>query len=172
MHRTCLITRQFAGWQHSSVSANDLMSTPESDELKPDQMPPDELQGNVVPLWTPRFWNGMTLGDYARLVCHNLLLISPSRWHLALITLMTATINSGLGLLQLVLFGHAIQRKKLPQQPVFVIGHFRTGTTMLLEYLACDRQFCWPTTYQCFAPKHFLVTQWFIPFLMVKERTP
>jgi len=73
-------------------------------------------------------------------------------------------------------FSEARFRRRLRKQtatpaPVFIIGHWRSGTTLLHEMLMHDDSFCCPTTYQCFAPGHFLLTdpllpsilQWLIP---------
>ena len=46
--------------------------------------------------------------------------------------------------------------------PVFIIGHWRSGTTLLHEMLMLDERFCCPSTYQCFAPGHFLLTETFL----------
>jgi hypothetical protein len=43
--------------------------------------------------------------------------------------------------------------------PLFIIGHWRSGTTLLHELMMLDDRFCCPTTYQCFAPGHFLLTE-------------
>jgi hypothetical protein len=135
---------------------------------------PEQLQGNDYPLWSPRFWHGMTLGDYFRLLWRGRFQVSPTRWHLGVITFMIALNNSVWAAIQFALFDWQIRRQELPRQPVFVIGHFRTGTTMLFEHLACDKQFIWPTTYECFSPRHFLLTKkifpWAISFLLPRLR--
>jgi len=43
--------------------------------------------------------------------------------------------------------------------PLFVLGHWRTGTTLLHELLALDERFACPTFYECSFPHHFLVTE-------------
>lgn len=43
--------------------------------------------------------------------------------------------------------------------PVFVLGHWRTGTTLLHDLLAADPAFAAPTTYECLFPGHFLLTE-------------
>ncbi|HJZ57978.1 MAG TPA: sulfotransferase, partial [Gemmataceae bacterium] len=43
--------------------------------------------------------------------------------------------------------------------PIFVLGHWRTGTTLLHEYLVLDPRHTSPTTLQCVAPAHFLLTE-------------
>src|SRR3974377_1277147 len=39
--------------------------------------------------------------------------------------------------------------------PVFVLGFWRSGTTLLHELLCCDQQFGFPSTYACMNPSHF-----------------
>jgi hypothetical protein len=50
-------------------------------------------------------------------------------------------------------------RRREPSDPVFILGHWRSGTTLLHELLALDPQFDFPSSYACFAPGHFLVTE-------------
>ena len=40
--------------------------------------------------------------------------------------------------------------------PVFIIGHWRSGTTLLHELLCADPAFAFPTTHACMNPQHFL----------------
>jgi len=57
---------------------------------------------------------------------------------------------------------------------VFIVGHWRSGTTLLHELLAQDPRHAYPTNYQCFAPHHFLLTEWWCKrifgFLLPKQR--
>src|SRR5207253_8457514 len=41
----------------------------------------------------------------------------------------------------------------------FIIGHWRTGTTLLHEFLILDERHSYPTTYECLDPNHFLLTE-------------
>jgi hypothetical protein len=43
--------------------------------------------------------------------------------------------------------------------PIFIIGHWRTGTTLLHELLDCDPRLASPTTFQCMFPDSFLMTE-------------
>ena len=49
-----------------------------------------------------------------------------------------------------------IKKTQIDKDPVFIIGHWRTGTTYLHNLLCQDKQFGFPTTYQCFLPGVFL----------------
>jgi omega-hydroxy-beta-dihydromenaquinone-9 sulfotransferase len=42
---------------------------------------------------------------------------------------------------------------------VFILGYWRSGTTLLHEYLCADRRFGFPSTYACLNPHHFVLTQ-------------
>ncbi|MEO8443198.1 MAG: sulfotransferase, partial [Betaproteobacteria bacterium] len=42
---------------------------------------------------------------------------------------------------------------------IFIIGHWRSGTTLLHELLCLDQRHAWPTTYACMNPSHFLITE-------------
>lgn len=64
-----------------------------------------------------------------------------------------------LSLLQHLLFGKAIAKAQLAAPPLFVLGHWRSGTTLLHELLTLDTKFASPTTFECFAPSHFLLTE-------------
>ena len=64
---------------------------------------------------------------------------------------------------------------RLKRQPLFLIGHWRSGTTFLHELLAQDDQFYAPTTYQCMQPHHFLFTEsWVKPVfsVLIPQSTP
>src|SRR3954452_1948969 len=49
---------------------------------------------------------------------------------------------------------------------MFIVGHWRTGTTILHELLVMDTQLGFPTTYQVMAPHHFLLTEKWLPRLL------
>ena len=45
------------------------------------------------------------------------------------------------------------------EPPVFIIGHWRSGTTFLQNILANDRQFAYPNLYQVTNPQTFLISE-------------
>jgi hypothetical protein len=66
------------------------------------------------------------------------------------------------------MFGHRVNATKLAEPPLFVLGHWRSGTTLLHELLILDERHTYPNTYECFAPLHFVWTEWFVPPLLRK----
>ena len=76
---------------------------------------------------------------------------------------------------QNALYRRQIDRTRVAKAPVFIIGHWRTGTTLLHEMMIVDQQFNYPNTYQCCEPNHFLLTEklfkkWF--WFLLPERRP
>ncbi|MCA9184767.1 MAG: sulfotransferase [Pirellulaceae bacterium] len=117
----------------------------------------------------------MSVRTYLRFLSENQGRIAPHRWVMAFLVLPIATFNSVMNRLQQLWFRRTLAETTVPYPPVFVLGHWRSGTTLLHELLTLDASVTYPTTYQCFAPKHFLLTQrwvtrlfWFI----LPERRP
>ncbi|HEV2396681.1 MAG TPA: sulfotransferase [Candidatus Sulfotelmatobacter sp.] len=47
----------------------------------------------------------------------------------------------------------------VPPAPLFILGFWRSGTTLLHELLCCDTRFGFPSTYACLNPAHFLLSE-------------
>ena len=94
--------------------------------------------------------------------------IAPSRIAMALLITVFSAMNSLLGLVQWLLFGRKVAGTEIQGDPIFVIGHWRSGTTLLHELLVLDERHTYSDTFACFCPKHFLVSGWFFrPLLRV-----
>jgi hypothetical protein len=124
---------------------------------KPAEKKP-ELAGYKDRPWYPRFWDGMSAGPWFSMIARNGFNISPRRWGMFAIISPISVINSALSGLQTLVHGRKIRGTELVDDPVFVIGHWRSGTTLLHELLVLDPQHTYPNTYDCFAPSHFLVS--------------
>jgi omega-hydroxy-beta-dihydromenaquinone-9 sulfotransferase len=107
----------------------------------------------------------MTAPAWFRLLARNRFAISPTRIPFALQVSIYSIINSMLQLVQEGIFGRAIGESEIARPPIFIIGHWRTGTTHLHELLALDESLVAPTTLECFAPAHCLVSGWFLRLL-------
>lgn len=136
--------------------------------------PMEQSQTNEYPLWAPRFWHGMRPRVWWKLVSRNRFRISLERLHIAVGVSLITPINEVLWAAQQLLMGRKIRNTVIDQPPIFILGHWRSGTTLLHELLVCDQNFASPTTYQCFAPSHFLVSGSIITrfggFLLPKKR--
>lgn len=129
---------------------------------------------NDYPTWAPRFWHGMRPAVWWKLLSRNRYQISFRRWHIALGVSLVAPINEILCAAQQVLLGRKIRNAVIDPSPVFILGHWRSGTTFLHELLVSSAGFASPNTYQCFAPSHFLVSGSILTrfggFLLPKKR--
>ena len=121
-----------------------------------------KLNTNPYPWYSPRFWHGMRPGTFWSLCARHRFRFHPIRWPMVFLVGLTTPVNSLLALFQHLWYGKAIAAAKLKEPPVFIIGHWRSGTTYLHELMYLDERFVSPTTYQCFAPQHFLVSEWLI----------
>lgn len=125
-------------------------------------------------LIAPRFWHGMTLRQWTALVVRNRFDLSLSRVPTALSITAFSFGNSLLSALQRMVYSRRIARTEIKVPPLFIIGHWRSGTTLLHELLIRDQRHTYATTCQCFAPEHFLLTEWmvtrFLGFVMPDKR--
>jgi hypothetical protein len=108
------------------------------------------------------------------IIARNRFRISASRLPFFLSVSLSTPATDLIAGLQHLLHGHKIDRTELAGPPVFILGHWRSGTTLIHELLELDDRVASPTTYQCFAPWHFLLTQAgmtkFGNFLLPKKR--
>ena len=129
---------------------------------------------NTYPHRTPRFWHGMCFSAALRLFARNQFRVHPYRWGMVFTVLFCGVINSTLSLLQRFIYGRKIEAISLDQPPIFIVGHWRSGTTYLHELMVRDQRFGYATTYDCFAPHHFVMTSRILPkifwFLLPEKR--
>lgn len=115
------------------------------------------------PRWALRFWHGMDYLTFLKLMIRNRFAVPPRRWSMVVTVTISTILNSFSSVFEWFLFSRRARTVELKEPPLFVLGHWRSGTTLLHELLMLDERHQCPTTYQCFAPHHFLWTGWFLP---------
>lgn len=116
--------------------------------------------------WIPRFWHGMSLAGWTRLLVRNRFAIGLPRLAMCLAVTGFAVLNEMTRWIYHLLLGWKITRTEVKHPPIFIVGHWRSGTTLMHELLILDKRFSFPATYACFLPNHFLLTSWlFRPLL-------
>ena len=65
-------------------------------------------------------------------------------------------------------FHKKINITQITQAPIFIIGHWRSGTTYLQKILAQDEQLTTPTFYQCALPQSFISSSKYIKPVLMK----
>lgn len=123
---------------------------------------PQQTTGYKDRPWIPRVWNGMTVGGWFLLLVRNRLAVAPRRFGMVLVCVFACLVNSLLGILQKLLLGRRIARTKIKHYPIFIIGHWRSGTSLLHEMMVLDQRHTCANTYDCFSPNHFLISGWLI----------
>jgi hypothetical protein len=113
-----------------------------------------------------RNWMGMPFGVWQRVLRENGFKVEPSRLLQAIRLTVFSGINTGLHWADRLVYDRPVARKPAPQPPLFIVGHWRTGTTLLHELMVFDKQFGYPTTYQVMTPHHFLISEGFVPLLL------
>ena len=78
---------------------------------------------------------------------------------------MTSAVNSVLAAIEKVALSRRVAATPISRPPLFILGHWRSGTTLLQTWLAEDPQFTAPTVYQTWFPDHFLISQQWLPRL-------
>ncbi len=100
---------------------------------------------------------GITAGDWLKLRrTHR---VNPTYRHRAALITLISGFNSMWRAGEARKFGRAIAETAV-KSPVFILGHWRSGTTWLLTMLGLDRaRFAYPTSYQVANPYTFLSTE-------------
>lgn len=74
-----------------------------------------------------------------------------------------------------ILYAKKLSRTPLPKSPVFILGHWRSGTTLLHNAMAQDKQFAFVNTFQSVFANQFFASRWlFKPImrLLMPEKRP
>lgn len=107
-------------------------------------------------------FHGLTFGTWLRLLASR----PPIHWsRLPKVASITAcsVVNSIGAFLESCVYGRRIERQKIEHPPVFILGHWRSGTTLLHNLMSLDPQFTYPNLYQVIFPGSFLLTERIVP---------
>jgi len=108
---------------------------------------------------------GVTFGDWARILRREGFRVAFRWWPRALWITGLSVGNSVAAATARRRFGAAIASARV-ERPVFILGHYRSGTTYLHELLALDPRFASPDRFQTFNPRAFLATEsWLKPLV-------
>jgi hypothetical protein len=119
-------------------------------------------------------WQGCNVFAWMRLLWRNHFAIHPAYLYIAAIVTVVSVGHTILRYIQEAWYGTRLDRVPLRPAPLFILGHWRTGTTLLHEMLILDERHTFPTTYECMEPNHFLLSERLLPrllpFLMPSQR--
>ena len=135
--------------------------------------PPTKKQGPFC------VWHGLSFGVWLQLLAKR----PRIEWrYLPKVASITAVslINSFESAVERFWFGRRLEQVAIEHPPVFVLGHWRSGTTLLHNLLTLDPQFTYPNLYQVLYSGHFLTTQrwvapltrWLLPKTRIVDNMP
>lgn len=101
---------------------------------------------------------GVTFPDWMRALRENRFAVDPAYWHRAGLITAGSLLNSWYRRREDREFSTRLDRVTV-SPPLFVLGHWRSGTTLLHNLLALDDQFAYPNLYEVFFPHTFLCTE-------------
>ena len=115
-------------------------------------------------------WHGSSFGNWMKLLASR----PPMHWsRLHKIASVTAfsVVNSFSNHCESAIYGRKIARQTVEHAPVFILGHWRSGTTLLHNLITMDKQFGFSNLYEVLFPGNFLLTErlatsltsWMIP---------
>jgi hypothetical protein len=150
-----------AEWHDHEEETVSVLAPPAS--ITATEAPPAAAQKSHPPEWAAHMWVGCDLFAWLRILIRNRFAVHPPYWHVVLITTVMGVFHSMLRVVQEIFYRTALRKTPIRKPPLFIIGHWRTGTTLLHEMLILDERHTYPTTYECFAPHHFLVSESWMP---------
>jgi hypothetical protein len=101
---------------------------------------------------------GVTWADWWRVLRENRFAVDPPYWPRALALTAGCGLNSLYRRKEDRAYGPLLERVTVPP-PLFILGHWRSGTTLLHNLLALDARFAYPNLYEVFFPHTFLCTE-------------
>src|SRR5262249_10864942 len=98
--------------------------------------------------WAPRIWEGCDFGAWMRLLCRNRCAVHWRYLYIAIIITFVSLCHTLLRWVQTIWYGQRLSRTPIWQAPLFILGHWRTGTTLLHELLILDERHTYPNYYE------------------------
>ena len=107
----------------------------------------------------PQIIQGMTLSTLLKVLARNDFQVDAQCLGRLGYLVILGVFNSIYGACETYFNTEDIEAVKIEQAPLFIIGHWRSGTTHLHNLLNMDENFSCPTAYQALFPHHFVFSQ-------------
>jgi hypothetical protein len=121
---------------------------------------------NILKRWsTDQLITGIELQDWVKLLAENGWQVSPAYLHRAAWITGWSVPATALGRLEDARYGRQLATQEIDPEPLFLIGHWRSGTTHLHNLFGRAPGNTYSTVYQVVFPSSFLTTGSFVPKL-------
>lgn len=100
----------------------------------------------------PQPIRGMALGTFLKVLIRNGFAVDLQHLGRIIDLVMFGVLNSVLGGADRLIYGQMIRDRKIASGPLFILGHWRCGTTHLQNLLNLDQNFISPTAFQATFP--------------------
>ncbi len=105
---------------------------------------------------------GATLGTWFKLLFQNRFNLSLKKIPQVFIITMFVVFLTPFGWIETLLCGQKLNEYKLESDPLFILGHYRNGTTFLQELLIRNPNHIYLTVFESIFPKHFMYFEKYI----------
>ncbi len=101
---------------------------------------------------------GISLSEWLRLLVKHRFAVDPPYLPRAALMTLTSSLTTVIGAYEKRKYNPKIEGVKV-REPLFILGHWRSGTTYLHRLLATDERFTYPNVWQALNPHTFLSTE-------------
>lgn len=108
--------------------------------------------------WLMSPLQGITFSRWIKALSQNSFRVSPRYWPRAFLTTCASLKNSLEARQKEKKFGLAIKQVEV-KRPIFILGHYRSGTTHLHNLLAVDTRLAYPNYLQATHPRTFMISE-------------
>ncbi len=102
---------------------------------------------------------GIKANNWFKLIKQNNFSIAPKYWIELLVLTILSLRNSIFSVKENKLYGQELKNVTIKDDPIFILGHWRSGTTLLHSLLTLDPQFAFPKIIQVYNPSCFLYVE-------------
>jgi len=99
---------------------------------------------------------GLTASDWWKLLRDNRFAVEPSKWFKAFLLTIFSANNSFFKRREDRIYLPEVEKQEITKPPIFILGHWRSGTTHLHNLFVLDKQFAYPNLFQVNNPHTFL----------------
>ena len=117
---------------------------------------------------------GATTCTITKLLLENKFRVHPKYWFRCYVAIRATHYFWPLRVVERIKYHSKIKQTKIMHDPVFIIGHWRTGTTFMHSMLSRDKQFGYVTNLETYCPHFFLsfrkLTKRFVDYALPATR--